>query len=183
MISRDETAQQKQDKIVIYTRNTSWTQPEGYRIHRDVQVLKEKCERVGYQVSRVYREPSSESHEKRRKVLKQMLKDAAEGLFGVVLVWDVFTLTPDGKELKQIERELARYGVEICSVTEPFDTSTEEGLRVFEYMCKLLNTRHLRLAAMQGIPLSLVARWLIEDENKKGGERDAELCETARRPA
>lgn len=183
MISRDETAQQNQDKIVIYTRNTSWNQPEGYRIHRDVQVLKDKCERVGYQVSRVYWEPSSESHEKRRKVLQQMLKDAAEGLFGVVLVWDVFTITPDGKELKQIERELARYGVEICSVTEPFDTSTEEGLRVFEYMCKLLNTRHLRLAAMQGIPLSLVAGWLIEDENKKGGERDAELCATARRPA
>jgi DNA invertase Pin-like site-specific DNA recombinase len=183
MISRDGTAQQNQDKIVIYTRNTSWTQPEGYRIHRDVQVLKDKCERVGYQVSRVYWEPSLESHEKRRKVLQQMLKDAAEGLFRVVLVWDVFTLSPDGEELQKIERELARYGVEICSVTEPFDTSTGEGLRVFEHMCKLLNTRHLRLAAMQGIPLSLVAGWLIEDETKKGGELDAELCETARRPA
>lgn len=183
MINRDETAQQNQDKIVIYTRNTSWTQPEGYRIHRDVQVLKDKCERYGYQVSRVYREPSSESHEKRRKVLKQMLKDAAEGLFGVVVVWDVFTLSPDGKELLRIERELARYGVEICSVTEPFDTTVEEGLIVFEYMCKLLNTRHLRLAAMQGIPLSLVARWLIEDENKKGGELDAELSEANTRPA
>ncbi|WP_010648830.1 recombinase family protein [Oceanobacillus massiliensis] len=177
MISRDETEQQNQEKIVIYTRNTSWTQPEGYRVHRDVQVLKDKCERVGYQVSRVYWEPSSESNEKRRKVLKQMLEDAAEGLFGAVVVWDVFTLTPDGKELQQIERELARYGVEIFSVMEPFDTSTGEGLRVFEYMCKLLNTRHLRLAAMQGIPLSLVARWLIKDENKKGGEFDAELSE------
>ncbi|OZS79502.1 resolvase [Tetzosporium hominis] len=183
MISRDGTVQQNQDKIVIYTRNTSWTQPEGYRIHRDVQVLKDKCERVGYQVSRVYWEPSLESHEKRRKVLQQMLKDAAEGLFGVVAVWDVFTLTPDGKELQQIERELARYGVEIFSVMEPFDTSTGEGLRVFENMCKLLNTRHLRLAAMQGIPLSLVARWLIEDENKKGGEFDAELSEATTRPA
>lgn len=183
MMRKDETVQQNQDKVVIYTRNTSWTQPEGYRIHRDVQVLKDKCERVGYQVSRVYWEPSSESHGKRRKVLKQMLKDAAEGLFGAVVVWDVFTLTPDGKELKQIERELARYGVEIFSVMEPFDTSTGEGLRVFEYMCKLLNTRHLRLAAMQGIPLSLVARWLIEDENKKGGELDAELSEATTRPA
>lgn len=185
MIVRNETAQQNQEKIVIYTRNTSCTQPEGYRIHRDVQVLKDKCERAGYQVSSVYWEPSSESQENRRNVLKQMLKDADEGMFGVVLVWDVFTLSPDGEELQQIERELARCGVELCSVMEPFDTSTGEGLRVFEYMCKLLQTRHLRLAAMQGIPLSLVARWLIEDEdeNKKGGELDAELCETARRPA
>ncbi|ADP34543.1 recombinase family protein [Bacillus atrophaeus] len=184
MISRAETVQQNQDKVVIYTRNTSWTQPEGYRIHRDVQVLKDKCELFGYQVIRVYWEPSSsESHDNRRTVLKQMLKDAAEGLFGVVVVWDVFSLSPDGEKLQQIERELARNGVEICSVTVPFDTSTEEGLRVFEYMCKLLNTRHLRLVAMQEIPLSQVAHWLIENENKKGDERDVELCETARRPA
>lgn len=183
MIKNYEIVQQNQDNLVIYTRNTSWTQPEGYRVHRNNQVLKDKCERAGYQVSRVYLEPSSESPYKVRPVLKQMLKDAARGLFGVVVVWDVFTLSPDGEELQQIERELARYGVEIFSVMEPFDTSTGEGLRVFEYMCKLLNTRHLRLAAMQGIPLSLVARWLIEDEKKKGGEFDVELSEATTRPA
>ncbi|OAS83103.1 recombinase family protein [Metabacillus litoralis] len=183
MINRDENVQQNLSKLVIYTRNTSWTQPEGYRLNRSVQVLKGKCERAGYQVSRVYSEPSSISSNKVRPVLKQMLEDAAKGMFGVVAVWDVFSLTPDGEELQRIERELAKYGVKICSVMEPFDTSTEEGLRVFEYICKLLNTSHLRLAAMQGIPLSQVARWLIEDENKKGDENDAKPCETAKRPA
>jgi DNA invertase Pin-like site-specific DNA recombinase len=182
MINKDENVQQNQSKLVIYTRNTSWTQPEGYRLNRSVQVLKEKCERAGYQVSRVYSEPSSISPNKVRPVLKQMLRDAANGLFGVVLVWDVFTLTPDGEELQQIERELARHDIEICSLKEHINTSTVEGLREFEYMCKLLNTRHLKLAAMQGIPLSQVARWLIEDEKMKGSENFAELCETARRP-
>lgn len=172
MTSRNEPIQQNKDKIVIYTRNTSWTKPEGYWLNKSVQVIKEKCERAGFKVSRVYSEPSAESHKKRRNVLKQMLKDAAEGLFGLVIVWDEVTLSPDGEELQQIERELARYDVEICSVTESLYTSTEEGLRVLEYMCKLLNTRHLRLAAMQGIPLSQVARWLIVDEMKEGGEHD-----------
>ncbi|MCE4049908.1 recombinase family protein [Bacillus sp. Au-Bac7] len=179
MINRDEKQKQNQDNLAIYTRNTSWTQPEGYRVYRNIQVLKDKCKRAGYQVNRVYSEPSSKYSNKVRPVLKQMLKNAADGLFKVVVVWDVFTLTPDGEELQRIERELARYGVKICSLKEHIDTSTAEGLRVFEYMCKLLNTRHLRLAAMQGIPLSQVASWLIEDEN--GGERYAELCETAQR--
>ncbi|MGM2457246.1 recombinase family protein [Bacillus cereus group sp. BceL015] len=183
MITKYEIVQQNKGNLVIYTRNTSWTQPEGYRVHRNNQVLKDKCERAGYQVIRVYSEPSSESPYKVRPVLKQMLKDAASGLFGVVVVWDLFTLSPDGEELQQIERELAEYDVELCSATEYFDTSTEEGVKVFEYMCKLLNTKHLSLSALQGIPLSQVARWLIEDDNKKGGENDAKPCATAKRPA
>ncbi|MGD6960060.1 recombinase family protein [Rossellomorea aquimaris] len=183
MIKNYEIVQRNQDKLVIYTRNTSLEQPEGYRVHRNVQVLKDKCERVGYEVSRAYWEPSSTSSNKVRPVLKQMLKDAASGLFGVIVVWDVFTLSPDGEELQQIERELAVYGVELCSATEYFDVSTVEGMKVFEYMCKLLNTKHLSLSAMQGIPLSQVARWLIEDKNKKGGDNDAKPCATAKRPA
>ncbi|WP_117161421.1 recombinase family protein [Paraliobacillus sp. X-1268] len=173
MINRDKNTQQNQNKLVIFTRNTSSTQPMGYRVHRNVQVLIEKCERAGYQVNKVYSEPSLKSPNKVRPVLKQMLKDAANGYFGVVVVWDVFTLASDGDELQQIERELARYDVEICSLKEHIDTSTEEGLRVFEYMSKLLNTRHLELAAMQGIPLSQVATWLMEEENMKEGE----ICE------
>lgn len=183
MITKYEIVQQNKGNLVIYTRNTSWTQPEGYRVHRNIQILKDKCEREGYQISRVYSESSSESPYKVRPVLKQMLKDAASGLFGVVVVWDVFTLSPDGEELQQIERELAEYGVEICSATEYFDTSTEEGVKVFKYMCKLLNTKHLSLSAMQGIPLSQVASWLIEEEIKKGGENDAKPSATAKRPA
>lgn len=35
------------------------------------------------------------------------------------------------------------------------------------------------LRAIQGILLSQETRWLIEDENKKGGENDVKLCETA----
>ncbi|MEW4221070.1 recombinase family protein [Rossellomorea marisflavi] len=178
-----DTTQNNHNKVAVYTRNTSMTQPYEYHIHRDVQTVIAKCERAGLEVNRVYREPSSLITGKERSELKKMLIDASEGHFGSVVVSDVFTLSPDGEELLEIERELARYDVELFSLKEYFDTSTEEGLREFKCMCKLLNTKHLRLAAMQGVPLSLVARWLIEDENKKGGERDAELSEAKNRPA
>lgn len=169
-------------KIVIYTRNTAWEQPIGHRLHRNVQVLRDKYERTGYEISKIYCEPSSTSDEKRRPALQQLLEDATKGLFWVVLVWDVFTLTSDGEELQLIERELARHDVEICSATEAFDTSTEEGRGVFEYMCQLLQYEHL--ATKQDISLSALARLITtKGERMKGDELDAEQCSESVRPA
>lgn len=120
--------------------------------------------------------------EKRRPALQQLLKDAAKGLFWVVLVWDVFTLTSDGEELKLIESELARHGVELCSATEPFDTSTEEGRKVFEYMCHLLQHEHL--ATKQDISLSAFARLVMPKSTcMEGDELDAKPCCESIRPA
>lgn len=171
-----------QQKIVIYTRNTAWEQPVGHRLHRNVQVLRNKYERAGYEISKVYCEPSSLSDKKERPALQQLLEDAAKGLFWVVLVWDVFSLTSDGEELQLIESELARHDVELCSATEAFDTSTEEGRKVFEYMCHLLQYEHL--ATKQDISLSALARLIMtKGECLKGDELDAEPCSESIRPA
>lgn len=171
-----------QQKIVIYTRNTAWEQPIGRRLHRNVQVLKDKAERAGYEISKIYYESSSTSKEKRRPVLQQLLEDAEKGLFWVVLVWDVFTLTSDGKELKLIEKELARHDVELCSATESFDTFTEEGRKVFEYMCHLLQDEHL--ATKQDISMSAFARLVMPKGTcMKGDKLDAEPCSGSARPA
>lgn len=146
-----------QNKIVIYTRNTSWEQPIGHRLHRNIQVLKDKYERAGYKIGKVYVEPSS--NKKTKPVLRQLLEDAANGHFGVVLVWDVFSLTSNGEELLHIEKELCSYDVELCSATEDFDSSTKEGKKIFEYMCLLL--RHEHLACKLDINLSLLAKLII----------------------
>lgn len=165
-----------QPKIAIYTRNTVFEQPVEYRLHQDVHVLRDKYKKEGYEISKIYCEPSSTSDKKKRPALQKLLEDAANGLFDVVLVWDIFTLSSNGEELQLIERELARHDVELCSATEAFDLTTEEGRKVFEYMCKLLDTNHLSLSALQGIPLSQVARWFLEDESMKGGSEYANLC-------
>ena len=148
-----------QNKVVIYTRNTSWEQPIGRRLYRNIQVLKDKYERADYEISKVYFEPSSISNKKMRPVLRELLEDAANVYFGVVLVWDVFSLTSNGEELLHIEKELHGYNVELCSATEDFDTSTKEGEKVFEYMCHLHQFEHL--ATKIDITSSSLARLII----------------------
>lgn len=171
-----------EQNIVIYTRNTSWEQPEGHRLHRSVQVLRDRYERAGYEISKIYYEPSTLTGDKERPALKKLLKDAANGLFGVVLVWDVFTLSSDGEELQLLERELGHHDVELSSATESFDTSTEEGRKVFKYMCHLLQYEHL--ASKQDIPLSALARLIItKGASMKGGKVNAESCIGFVRPA
>lgn len=156
-------------RIVIYTRNTATEQSQGRYQYRDVSVLKSLYERNGYPINKIYREPSSKIHPSKRPELKKLLNDADKNLFDVVLVRDVFTLSSNGSDLHSIEEKLAKSGVELCSASESFDTSTKEGRIVFEYMCELI--KHEHLATKQDMPLSNLAKLLIEkDLFLKGGE-------------
>ncbi|MGX9806128.1 hypothetical protein ACV3PA_02715 [Exiguobacterium acetylicum] len=81
-------------------------------------------------------------------------------------------------ELSRLERELIKDDVELFSEFENVDISTLEGRKVFECMCQLINTKHVRLAAIQEIPLSQVAKWQIEDGSCSGGEMHVESSST-----
>ncbi len=43
-------------RIATYTRDISIKQPEGHRLYRDIQVLKEIYERMGYKIQGIYTE-------------------------------------------------------------------------------------------------------------------------------
>lgn len=166
MNKKNKAVQKNPDKVVIYTRNTLKDLPEEYEVRQNTRLLKEQCEKAEYEVSKIYYERSSLDSNNFKPVLRQMLKDAASSSWGTVVVRDVLTLSRDGAEIQRIERELAECGVQLMSEYEPFDTSTELGLRVFECMCKLINTDTRRIAAIQDIPMSLVAGWEIQGEDE-----------------
>jgi DNA invertase Pin-like site-specific DNA recombinase len=168
-------------RIAIYTRNTSIEQPEGRRLYRDVQVLKEKYERMGYKIQGIYSDLGCHGL-KRRFELNRLFKDAFLGLFDVVLVWDLFCLSSKTTELLNIKRFLAQYNVELCSATEPFDTSTPDGMLHFQWMAELLEHEHL--ASKKDISLSSLARLIMTKEAcMKGDESNAEPCIESVRPA
>ncbi|MFK9091710.1 recombinase family protein [Bacillus salipaludis] len=168
-------------RVAIYTRNTSIEQPEGRRLYRDVQVLKEKYERMGYKIQGIYSDVGCHGL-KRRLELNRLFKDAFLGLFDVVLVWDLFSLTSNPTDLSNIQRFLAQYNVELCSATEPFDTSTPDGMLHFQWMVELLEHEHL--ACKRDISLSSLARLIMtKGACMKGDEPNAEPCIESVRPA
>ncbi|MFD1031722.1 recombinase family protein [Metaplanococcus flavidus] len=176
MNDKNKVVQRNQPRLVVYTRHTSQNQLAGYQVNRSIQKLKDECQLAGYNVTNVYLEESRQPSYRARPVLKQMLKDAFNGSFEVVMIADAFTLSSDGEERQQLEIELAGYNIVLYSESDYIADSPEEGMRLFEYMRKLINTKHLRLAALQGISLSQVARWMIEDDCK-GGETIVKPCE------
>ncbi|NEY18569.1 recombinase family protein [Bacillus ginsengihumi] len=167
---------QKEVRIVIYTRNTAIEQPEGHRLYRDIQVLKEKYERMGYEIQQVYSDVGCHGNAiEGRLSLKQLLTDVSLGLIDVVLVWDLFSLTPKMTNLLTIKQYLDQHDVELCSATEPFDTSTPEGRLHFQWMAALLEHEHL--SCKRDISLSSFARLIMtRGERMKGGESNAESC-------
>jgi len=169
--------------IVIYTRNTSIEQPEGHRLYRDVQILKEKYKKMGYKIQKIYSDLGCYgSGMENRLSLQQLLKDVTIGIIDVVLVWDLFSLTPKGLDLLKIEQYLEQHDVELCSATEPFDTSTPEGKLHFKMMATLLEYEHL--TCKWDISLSSMARLsMTKGECMKGSESNAELCNETKRPA
>lgn len=168
-------------RISIYTRNTSTEQPEGRRRYRDIQVLKEKYERMGYKIQGIYSEIGCYDP-KRRPELMRLFLDAFLGKIDVVLVWDLFSLTSNPTDLLNIQRFLAQYNVELCSATEPFDTSTPDSMLHFQWMAELLEHEHL--ACKRDISLSSLARLIMtKGACMKGDESSAEPCIESIRPA
>lgn len=164
-------------RISIYTTE----QPEGRRSYRDIQVLKEKYERMGYKIQGIYSEIGCYDP-KRRPELSRLFLDALLGKFDVVLVWDLFSLTSNPTDLLNIQRFLAQFNVELCSATEPFDTSTPDGMLHFQWMAELLEHEHL--ACKRDISLSSLARLVMtRGEYLKGGESSAEPCIESVKPA
>ena len=161
-------------KIAIYTRNVSSELINGgHRLHHDIQVLKKKYERAGYEIVKVYSDSAFHgSTLLGRPALQQLLKDAEEGYFNVVLVWEVFYLAAKGEDLLFIERKLRDHDIELCSATEMFETDTAIGLEHFRMIASLI--KHEYLTCKQDIPLSSLARLIMtKGQSMKGGEISA----------
>ncbi|WP_187444864.1 recombinase family protein [Rossellomorea vietnamensis] len=170
-----ESNQQQKVKVSIYTRNTSIEQSKGHRLYRDIQVLKEMYVKMGYEIPQIYFNVACQGNGiEDRKALKQLLKDVSLGLIDVVLVWYLFSLSSNATDLLKIKQFLDEHNVELCSATEPFDTSDFEGELHFQWMVSLIEDEHL--TCKRDISLSSLARLIMtRGQSLKGGELNAEL--------
>jgi site-specific DNA recombinase len=122
-------------KIAIYTRVSTEDQAkEGYSLEVQREYLESFAKRENYEVFKVYCDDGISAYSTRREALQQLLKDAKDKKFDLVLVYKIDRFSRNLKDLLNLVDELSACGVAFKSATEPFDTSTSAGKLMFQQL-------------------------------------------------
>lgn len=114
--------------VAIYVRVSTLDQArEGYSLAAQRETLVHWCENNGY-TYKVYEDAGISGKDiKHRPAMSQMLDDAKDGRYCLVLVWALSRFTRSVKDLYNTYDYLQGCGCNIKSHTEAFDTSTPMG--------------------------------------------------------
>ena len=97
-----------------------------------LQELRELCSQKGYEVVEEYVEVVSGSKGKdERKELQRMLSDCKKGKFEKLIVWELSRLGRSLSHLVTTLQEMSDCGVDLYSIREGIDTSTQMGKTMF----------------------------------------------------
>ena len=122
-------------RIAIYTRVSTEDQAkEGYSLEVQREYLESFVKREGDEVSKIYSDDGISAYSTRREALQQLLKDAKDKKFELVLVYKIDRFSCNLKDLLNLVDELSNCGVAFKSATEPFDTSTSAGKLMFQQL-------------------------------------------------
>jgi len=177
-------------RAVAYIRVSSQDQVSGYSLDAQERSYNEFCRARGCEPVGVYREEGRSAHVdsiSKRPVFKQLLDDAAEGLFDTVVVHTLDRWARNTRIALESLGTLAKNNVALVSITENIDYSTAQGrllttmLAGFaEYFSDSLST-HIKKGLgerahngrhLGGIPFGYQSCW----EGPKGGRQLA--CES-----
>jgi len=114
-------------KAAIYARVSTEEQVQNYSIENQLEHLHKYCEQHNYGVFREYVDPGWSGTTIERPALTNLLSDAKEKLFDVVLVYKLDRLFRSNRHMYNTLAEWEEIGISVSSVTEPFDTTTTMG--------------------------------------------------------
>ncbi|QWH03699.1 recombinase family protein [Bacillus mycoides] len=174
----------KQRRVAIYARvSTTEQAEEGYSIDEQIRLLHQYCEREGYVVYKEYvdRGVSGKSI-KGRAALQQLLNDAKEKLFDIVLVWKSNRLARNILDMLKIVDFLKQRNITFRSYSEQYETETSTGKLQFNMMAVIAEFERDNIA--ENVKMGMLARaregsWnggrvlgydtkQIQSENRKG---------------
>ncbi|MEI7652607.1 MAG: recombinase family protein [Verrucomicrobiota bacterium] len=92
------------------------------------------CERQGWTVTKVYEDHAISGAQHDRPALDQLLTDAKQDKFDVVVVWKIDRLARSTSHLLEILNLLRASKVDFCSSTQGIDTTTAHGRMVFTFL-------------------------------------------------
>lgn len=115
-------------KAAIYARvSTEEQAKEGYSIDAQISTLKSYAKMCNYDIYKTYKDEGLSGKDTARPGLNEMIKDAYQNKFDVLLIWKISRLSRNLKNLLTIVDALDKYGVGFISQSETFNTSTPVG--------------------------------------------------------
>lgn len=116
-------------KAAIYTRVSTTLQAEsGYSIDEQIDKLASYCRVKEWEVFNIYTDKGLSGSNTKRPALTQLINDAQNHLFNVVIVYDLKRLSRSQRDtLYLIEEIFEKNNIAFVSFTENFDTTTPFG--------------------------------------------------------
>ena len=134
--SKNSSRDGQATRIAFYTRISTDEDHQKYSLGAQSDRLEAFCKaQYGdeWRLHKVYRDSESGTH-MNRPGLEEMLFDAGAQAFDVLLVFRVDRLSRKVRELAQMVDELAKHGVILKSITEPFDTANAAGKMMLQML-------------------------------------------------
>ena len=113
-------------RVAIYCRVSTVEQAEeGYSIDEQNLKIREYCEREGHEIYNLYEDRGiSGKNITNRPGIKQLLQDATENKFDLVIVWKLNRISRKLLDILNIVELLNKHNIAFRSLTENFETET-----------------------------------------------------------
>ena len=122
----------KNQVVAIYIRVSTRDQAlEGYSLSAQERVLVEYCKARKYIIYKIYSDEGISAKDlKHRPGMLQLLADAQEKKFDIILVWKLTRFSRNLANLTTVCEDLDRRGIALVSYSEAFDSITPAGRMV-----------------------------------------------------
>ena len=123
-------------RLALYTRVSTIEQSEeGYSIEEQKRLLMSWAEKNNYEVYKCYSDRGISGKDiKNRPALKELLKDAEEKKFDMVISWKINRISRKLADVLKIVDILEQNDITFKSYSEPFETDTPAGKMQFQMM-------------------------------------------------
>lgn len=163
----DIKVEKRRKLIAIYCRVSTEEQSEnGYSIDEQERLLEEWCKKMGYVIYKCYSDRGiSGKNIKDRPALKELLSDAKEGKFDMVISWKINRVSRKLEDVLKIVNILEKNNITFKSYSEPFETDTPAGRMQFQMMALIGEFERGTIA--QNVKMGMIAK--VKSGNWCGG--------------
>ncbi|MBI5977638.1 recombinase family protein [Clostridium perfringens] len=154
----DIKVEKRRKLIAIYCRVSTEEQSEnGYSIDEQERLLEEWCKKMGYVIYKCYSDRGiSGKNIKDRPALKELLSDAKEGKFDMVISWKINRVSRKLEDVLKIVNILEKNNITFKSYSEPFETDTPAGRMQFQMMALIGEFERGTIA--QNVKMGMIAK-------------------------